>query len=45
MVPFRVAYAGRHWSETTELDLVLLDQERHCAFVAEVKWTRHPGGS
>ncbi len=40
LVPFPVAFAGRHWSPRTEIDIVLLDAERKRALVVEVKWTR-----
>ncbi len=40
--PFPIAMSGRHWSPTAEFDLVLLDEERRRAFVAEVKWSREP---
>ncbi len=42
VVPFDVAFAGRHWSARCELDLVLLDAERRRAFVAEIKWRAGP---
>lgn len=42
LVPFPVGAAGRYWSRTAELDLVLLDQERRRAFVAEIKWGAKP---
>jgi hypothetical protein len=38
-VPFRPAAAGRHWSSAAEFDVVLLDESRRNAFVAEVKWS------
>ena len=40
LVPFRAAHRGRHWSPTAELDIVLLDEARQHAFIAEVKWVR-----
>lgn len=42
VVPFRVAFVGRHWSSTEELDLVLLDETRTRALVPEIKWNRSP---
>jgi AAA+ ATPase superfamily predicted ATPase len=39
-VPFEVAASGRHWSPSAEFDVVLLDERRVRAFVAEIKWTR-----
>jgi AAA+ ATPase superfamily predicted ATPase len=39
LVPFKVAAAGRYWSNAVEFDAVLLDEERRRAFVAEVKWS------
>jgi AAA+ ATPase superfamily predicted ATPase len=45
LVPFRAAAWGRYWSPTAELDLVLLDQARERAFIAEIKWTRSPIGA
>ena len=44
LVPFKVAAAGRHWSSAVELDVVLLDEARRRAFVAEVKWSRSKVG-
>lgn len=44
-IPFQPAYAGRYWSPTTELDVVLLDAERRAALVCELKWTRQPVGT
>lgn len=44
-VPFRIAHAGRHWSPTAELDIVLLDESRGQAFICEVKWTQRPVGA
>lgn len=38
VLPFRPTFAGRYWSRTAELDVVLLDRGRERAFVAEVKW-------
>lgn len=38
IVPFEVAFRGRAWTREAELDIVLLDEERQKAFVAEVKW-------
>ena len=43
-VPFVSAHAGRYWSPTAELDVVLLDATRRHAFVVEVKWTQRPVG-
>lgn len=40
VVPFEPAHRGRHWDKTTELDVVLLDESRRRAFVAEVKWSK-----
>lgn len=40
ITPFPVAFAGRHWSPTSEIDVVLLDAERKRALAAEIKWTR-----
>ncbi|MFH1176916.1 MAG: ATP-binding protein [Acidobacteriota bacterium] len=37
-VPFRPFLGGRHWSPTAELDLVLLEETRRHAFIAELKW-------
>ncbi len=42
LVPFRVAFSGRHWSRNEEFDLVLLDETRTRAFVGEIKWSREP---
>jgi len=42
LVPFPVAWSGRHWSRHCELDLVLLDAERRRAFVGEIKWSQRP---
>jgi AAA+ ATPase superfamily predicted ATPase len=39
-VDFDVAFHGRYWSPTVELDLVLLDRERRRAVIGEVKWGR-----
>jgi len=39
LVPFDPVWRGRHWSATAELDVVLLDEQRRRAFVAEVKWS------
>lgn len=41
-VPFVPAFAGRHWSPATELDLVALDESREQALVAEIKWSARP---
>jgi hypothetical protein len=38
-VPFGPARVGRYWSPTAELDLVLLDEERRRAWIAEIEWT------
>jgi len=40
LVPFPVAFSGRHWSPTCEIDVALLDVERKRALVMEIKWTR-----
>jgi hypothetical protein len=40
LVPFSPAFAGRHWSPRSEIDVVLFDLERKRALVAEIKWTR-----
>ena len=40
LVPFPVAFVGRHWSKASEFDVVLLDAERRRALVTEIKWTR-----
>ena len=40
VVPFTPMYRGRHWDKATELDVVLLDESRRRALVAEVKWSR-----
>ena len=40
LVPFPVAFVGRHWSPQSEIDVVLLDAERRRALAIEVKWTR-----
>ena len=40
VVPFPPSHGGRYWSPTAELDIVLLDERRQQAFIAEVKWTR-----
>lgn len=42
VIPFPVAYAGRHWGDGPEFDAVYLDVERRRAFVLEIKWTRAP---
>ena len=42
LVDFEVAAAGRYWSPSAELDLVLVDPTRRRAFIAEVKWSRQP---
>ena len=42
VVPFEVAHRGRQWDRSTELDAVMLDRDRHRAWIAEVKWTRRP---
>jgi uncharacterized protein len=42
LVPFPIAFQGRQWSENGEFDIVMLDRERHKAFVAEVKWQSKP---
>ncbi|MEW6364666.1 MAG: ATP-binding protein [Acidobacteriota bacterium] len=41
-IPFTPAHFGRYWSETAELDVVVMDIERTRAFVAEIKWGRNP---
>lgn len=38
-LPFEPSHLGRYWSATAELDVVLLDERRERAFVAEVKWS------
>jgi hypothetical protein len=40
LVPFEPVWRGRHWGPEAELDVVLLDEARRKAFVAEVKWSR-----
>jgi hypothetical protein len=40
LVPFEPVWRGRHWGVGAELDVVLLDEQRRRAFVAEVKWSR-----
>ncbi|HEX7668020.1 MAG TPA: ATP-binding protein [Polyangiaceae bacterium] len=40
LVPFEPVFRGRHWSPAAELDVVLLDEARQKAFVAEVKWSK-----
>jgi hypothetical protein len=40
LVPFSPAFVGRHWTPSSELDVVLLDAERTRAFIVEIKWTR-----
>lgn len=40
LVPFTPAYRGRHFGPNAELDVVLLDESRRRAFVAEVKWSK-----
>jgi Archaea bacterial proteins of unknown function len=40
LVPFEPVFRGRHWSPAAELDVVLLDEARRRAFVAEVKWSK-----
>lgn len=42
LIPFPVAYAGRHWGDGPEFDAVFLDAERKRAFVLEIKWTQGP---
>ncbi|MDY0003957.1 MAG: ATP-binding protein [Polyangia bacterium] len=37
-VPFQPCYLGRHWSRKTELDLLLLSEDRRRGFVGELKW-------
>jgi hypothetical protein len=44
-VPFPVAFAGRAWTASSEFDVVLLDEDRRRALVAEIKWTRGPVGA
>ncbi len=39
LVPFKVGVAGRSWSSAVELDVVLLDEARRHALIAEVKWS------
>ncbi len=41
-VPFKVKFAGRHWSKNEEFDLVLFNEERNSALVGEIKWSRKP---
>jgi len=42
LIPFDVAYAGRHWGAGSEFDAVFLDAERRQAFILEIKWTEQP---
>jgi len=41
-VPFKVAFAGRHWSDREEFDCVLMDSGRRNAMVVEIKWAARP---
>jgi AAA+ ATPase superfamily predicted ATPase len=40
LVPFEPVFRGRYWSRSAELDVVLLDESRRRAFVAEVEWSK-----
>lgn len=40
LVPFEPAHRGRHFGRDAEIDVVLLDETRKRALVAEVKWSK-----
>jgi len=42
LVPFSIAFQGRHWSAGEEFDWVLLDRDRSHAVVIEIKWSTAP---